>query len=114
MKNGSNRTFRNAGFAVDAFIRVNNQNSFTFVEAFDWTDHYTVRVLAVEAWFGNDVRHVITFPESIREAASKKTLLRSDESQSKRSSVFTSYLNQKPPNSSDVKMYGSDLLVYQE
>jgi hypothetical protein len=57
VENRSNRALWNARFAVDAFFRMNKQNGFTFVEAFDWTDDHAVSVFAVEAWFGYDMSH---------------------------------------------------------
>jgi hypothetical protein len=53
----SDRAFRNTGFAVNAFIRMNEKNSFTFVEAFYWTYDHAISVFAVEAWLGDDMSH---------------------------------------------------------
>ena len=59
MINRSDRAFRNAGFAVDAFFRMDKQDCFTFVEAFDWANCDTVGVFAVKTGFGDNVRHGI-------------------------------------------------------
>ena len=61
VENRRNGTLRYTCFAVDAFIRVNDKNGFTFVEAFHRTNDNTVRVFAVEARFGNDVGHESAF-----------------------------------------------------
>lgn len=61
MEDRSHRTFRNAGFAVNALVRMNEQNSFAFVEAFDWTNNHTVSVFAVKTRFGHNVSHFTTF-----------------------------------------------------
>jgi hypothetical protein len=53
----SDRAFRNTGFAVNAFIRMNEKNSFTFIEAFYWTYDHAISVFAVEAWLGDDMSH---------------------------------------------------------
>lgn len=58
MEDRSNWTFWNACFAVDAFVWVNEQNRFAFVEAFDRANNHAVSVLAVEAWFGDDMSHL--------------------------------------------------------
>lgn len=51
------RALRNTRFAVNAFIRMNEKNGFTFVEALHWTYDHAVRVFAVEAWLGDDMSH---------------------------------------------------------
>jgi len=61
LKNCFNGTFRNARFAIDAFVRVNYQNRFAFVEAFYGTYNNAVCVLAVEAGFSDDMSHFDTF-----------------------------------------------------
>ena len=58
------RTFGNAGFAVDTFLRMDKQNGFTFVEAFNRADHNAVRVLAVEARLSNNMSHLTPFQTS--------------------------------------------------
>ena len=55
------RTFGHARFAVDAFFRVNKEHRFPLVEAFDGAHRHAVGVLAVEAGFSDDVRHVRSF-----------------------------------------------------
>jgi hypothetical protein len=57
VEDGRYGAFRHAGFAVDAFFRMDKQDCFTFVEAFDWANCDTVGVLAVETGFGDNVRH---------------------------------------------------------
>jgi len=57
MEDRSNWAFRNARFAVDAFIRMNEQNRFTFVKTLYWTYDHAVCVFAVEAWLGDDMSH---------------------------------------------------------
>lgn len=59
VENRSNRTLGNTCFAVNAFIRMNKQNRFTFVEAFNRTHDNAVCVLAVEAWFCHYVSHLL-------------------------------------------------------
>jgi len=57
MENSFHRTLRNAGFAVDAFVRMNIEHLFPLVEALDRAYDYTVGVLASETGFGNDMCH---------------------------------------------------------
>jgi hypothetical protein len=57
VENRSDWAFWNASFAVDAFIRMDEQNGFTFVKAFYWTYDHAVSVFAIEAWFGDDMGH---------------------------------------------------------
>lgn len=57
MENRSDWAFWNASFAVDAFIRMDEQNGFTFVKALYWTYDHAVSVFAIEAWFGDDMGH---------------------------------------------------------
>ena len=54
-------TFRDAGFAVDAFIWMDVQHRFALVKTLDRTNDDTVGVFAVKTRFGNDVGHVM-FP----------------------------------------------------
>jgi hypothetical protein len=61
MEDRSHRTFRNASFAVNALVRMNEQDSFAFVEAFDWTNNHTVSVFAIKTRFGHNVSHFTTF-----------------------------------------------------
>jgi hypothetical protein len=53
----SDRAFRNARFTVDALIRMDEEDRFTFVETLYWTNDYTICVFAVEAWLGDDMSH---------------------------------------------------------
>ena len=57
VENRSDWAFWNASFAVDAFIRMNEQNGFTFVKALHWTYDHAVSVFAIEAWLGDDMGH---------------------------------------------------------
>jgi hypothetical protein len=60
------RTFRNAGFAIDAFLGVNEQHGFALVKAFHGANSHTIGVLAVKAWFCHHVCHrKLTFPEKV-------------------------------------------------
>jgi antitoxin component YwqK of YwqJK toxin-antitoxin module len=54
----AHRTGRHAIDAVDAGLRVDHQEVGTFVKAIRRTDRRTARVLAVDAVFGNNKRHV--------------------------------------------------------
>ena len=56
-ENGSLGAFRHTYGAVDAFIGVNGDKVGTFVEAINRTDVHTVRTLAVDAGFANNVSH---------------------------------------------------------
>ena len=49
--------FGDARLTVDALIRMDVEQRFTFIETLDRTDDHTVGVLAVETRFGDDVRH---------------------------------------------------------
>src|SRR5690606_9389543 len=51
------RAFRLAERAVDAFLGVDDEHVRPFVETVDRTDLDTVRVLALDAGFGNDEGH---------------------------------------------------------
>ncbi len=80
VENGRNRAFRNAGFAVDAFIRVNEENRFAFVEALDRANNDAVGVLAVKAWFGDDMSHLSNLSDrQIRPTQTYKRLMFGDE-----------------------------------
>jgi hypothetical protein len=57
VENRSDRALRHTCFAVNAFIRMNEQDGFTFVEALHWTNDHAVSVFAVEAWLGDDMSH---------------------------------------------------------
>ena len=60
MEDGLNRALGYAGFAVDTFLRMNDENGFTFVEALHRTNDDAVRVFAVETWFCNNMGHIDT------------------------------------------------------
>ena len=62
VEDGRNRAFRNAGFTIDAFIRVDEQDCFAFVKALHWTNDYAVCVFTVEARLSDDMSHVTPFP----------------------------------------------------
>ena len=64
VENRSNRTFGNTRFAVDAFLRMDKQDSFTFVEAFNRANNNAVRVFAVEARLSNNMSHLTPFQAS--------------------------------------------------
>ncbi len=51
------RALGHAGFAVDAFVRMDVENLLAFVEALHRANHHTIGVLAAKARFANDVRH---------------------------------------------------------
>jgi hypothetical protein len=57
MEDGSDRAFRNAGFAVNAFIRIDEEHLRTFIETVDRTNHNAICVLAIKARLGDDVSH---------------------------------------------------------
>jgi hypothetical protein len=50
---------RLARAAIDAFVRLNEQLVLAFIYAIDGTDVDAGPVLHVDAWLGDDVRHVI-------------------------------------------------------
>src|SRR5690606_976929 len=49
--------FGHTGFTVDAFIRMDVQHLFAFVEAFHRADDHTVGVLTTVTGLGNHMRH---------------------------------------------------------
>ena len=55
VEDGFDRAFRDAGFAVDALIRMDEEHRLAFVKAFDRADDDAVSVLAVETRLGDDV-----------------------------------------------------------
>ena len=78
MEDGSYRTFRNTGLAVDALVRMNKQNCFTFVKALYRTNDHTIGVFAVETRFRNNVSHFKPFqarPAGIRKIRSRRATL---------------------------------------
>src|SRR5258707_4337539 len=63
---GFDRTLGLAQRAVDALIRVDDQEIRTLVEAVDGTDLHTVHVFAFDAAFGDHERHDLPFPSLFR------------------------------------------------
>ena len=61
MEDCRDRTFGNASFAVDTFLRMDKENGFTFVKAFNRANNNAVRVFAVEARLSNNMSHVTPF-----------------------------------------------------
>ena len=57
VKDGFDGTFGDAGFAVDALIRMDVENLLAFIEALDRANNYAVGVLAAEAGLANNVGH---------------------------------------------------------
>jgi hypothetical protein len=57
VEDGRYGAFRHAGFAVDAFFRMDKQNCFALIETFDRANSNTVGVLAVETGFSDNVSH---------------------------------------------------------
>jgi hypothetical protein len=57
VKDGFDGALWDAGFAVDAFVRVDVEDFFAFIKTFHRANHDTISVLAAEARFANDVRH---------------------------------------------------------
>jgi hypothetical protein len=58
VEDGFHGALGNASFAVDAFVGVNVENLFTFVEAFDRAHDDTVGVFAGKARLTNNVSHI--------------------------------------------------------
>lgn len=56
-KDRLDRTFRDAGFAVDAILGVDVQHLFILPEAFDRADHDAIGVFAIPARLTDDVCH---------------------------------------------------------
>ena len=57
VENGFNRAFRDAGFAVNAFFRMNIKHLFALVKALNGADHDTIGISATYARLGNNVGH---------------------------------------------------------
>ena len=57
MENGFHRAFGDAGFAVDALIRVDIEHLLAFVEAFHRANDHAIRVFAGKARLAYDVGH---------------------------------------------------------
>jgi hypothetical protein len=53
---------RNAGFAIDALVRVDIEHLLALVEALHGAHHHAIGVLAAEAGFGNDMSHGLFSP----------------------------------------------------
>ena len=51
--------FRLTDATIDALVRMNDQHVLTLVETINRADFNTVGVLALDAGFGNDVRHIL-------------------------------------------------------
>jgi hypothetical protein len=64
MENRFHRTFRNACFAVNAFIRVDIEHLLAFVEALHWANHDAVGVLARKTRLTNNVGHTTRLPKT--------------------------------------------------
>ena len=56
--NGFDGTFRHAGGAIDAFVRVNHQLVVQFVKASDGTDLDAIGEFAALTFAGDDMRHI--------------------------------------------------------
>ena len=69
-------TFRNARFAVNTFVWMNEENSFAFIEALHRTHNHTIRVLTVEARLCNNMSHLSPF--HTRHLAKQKPPINSD------------------------------------
>lgn len=54
---GFNRTLRHTKRAINAFVRVYDEKIAAFVKAIDRTNIYTVRVLAANTGFSDDISH---------------------------------------------------------
>lgn len=57
VEDGLDRAFGHAGFAIDAFIRMDVEHVSAFVKAFDWADHYAIGVSAAYARLSHNVSH---------------------------------------------------------
>lgn len=66
MKNRLDRTFRHAGFAIDAFIRMDVKHLLGFIKTLDRTHNDAIRVLARETWLANNVSHDFSLPTSVK------------------------------------------------
>ena len=60
-KNRVNRAFHNAQHAIDAIIRFDCQEILPFAECISRANVYAVRVFALDAAFGHDECHAISF-----------------------------------------------------
>lgn len=57
VENRCHRALRNTGLAIDALLRVNEEDRFAFVKTLDRTNNDAVGVLAVETGFSNNMCH---------------------------------------------------------
>src|SRR5690242_1458204 len=57
VEDGLNRTLGNAGFAVDAFIRMDVEHLLPFVEALDRANDHAIGVFAAEASLDDNMSH---------------------------------------------------------
>ena len=57
MKNSLNGALRDASLTVNAFLWVDVEHLFPFVEAFDWANDDTIRISASNAGLSNNVGH---------------------------------------------------------
>jgi hypothetical protein len=57
VENGLDGAFGHAGFAIDAFIRMDIEHLIAFVKAFDRADHYAIGVSAAYAGLSHNVSH---------------------------------------------------------
>jgi hypothetical protein len=62
VENCLDRTLWDTGLAIDAFFGMNVEDFLIFVEALHGTNYHTVGVLAVLAWFANNMGHGQTSP----------------------------------------------------
>ena len=57
VEDGLDGAFGHAGFAIDAFIRMDVEHVCAFVKAFDGADHYAIGVSAAHARLSHNVSH---------------------------------------------------------
>jgi acylphosphatase len=68
---GFGRAFRFADATVDAFIGVNDQHVFAFIEAIHRADFHAVHVFALYAVLGDDVSHCRSFQSGLERCPSR-------------------------------------------
>ena len=56
-EDGRHGAFRHAGFAIDAFIRVDVKHLIAFIKTFHRTNNYAIGVFAAKAGLSNNVSH---------------------------------------------------------
>src|SRR4029079_289702 len=59
------RALRLTRAAIDALVRVDDEEVLSLVKTLDRTDGDAVGVLALDAWFRNDVRHELSSPRPL-------------------------------------------------